>query len=95
LAFKATIYQELEPMTDHSILAPGIADLPFRKETELLSRFIKFFSAPKPNTLAYAIYARDLFATLEPLNDSQLSNLGIDRQGIAVYAAQKAGILVR
>ena len=79
-------------MTDHSILTPGLPDLPFRKEAELLSRVFAFITnlAPKVRT---AIKTGDLVAFLDDLSDAQLSEIGIARTDIPVFAARKTGLL--
>lgn len=82
-------------MTDHSILAPGLPDFPFKREAQLVTRLYKFIGATVPQALASAIAARNLFEALNDLSDDQLAGLGIERTAIAAYAATKAGLLDR
>ena len=80
-------------MTDHSILTPGLPELPFQEEARLISRVITFFGTKAPEALSTAIAARNLYETISGLNDEQIATLGIDRTGIAAYAAEKTGLI--
>lgn len=80
-------------MTDHSILTPGLPELPFREEARLVTRIIAFFGTQAPKALRSAIAARNLYETVSGLNDNQIAALGIDRPGIAAYAAEKSGLI--
>jgi hypothetical protein len=82
-------------MTDHSILTPGFPDFPFKREAQLVTRIYKFIAVTAPSALAVAIEARNLVDALNGLNDNQLAGLGIERTGIAAYAATKTGLLGR
>ena len=79
-------------MTDHSILTPGLPDLPFRKEAELLSRVFAFITT-LPSAVRTALKTGDLVASLDDLSDEQLSEIGIARTDIALFAASKTGLL--
>lgn len=80
-------------MTDHSILTPGLPELPFQEEARLITRIISFFGTKAPQTLATAVAARNLFEAVSGLDDEQIAELGIDRTGIARYAAEKSGVI--
>lgn len=80
-------------MTDHSILYPGERDLPFQKEARLVTRFATFLGTTVPSAMGAAIRAHNLFEDLSGLDDERLAALGIERTGIAAYAARKAGLL--
>ena len=80
-------------MTDHSILSPGFPDFPFKQEAQFVSRVYKFIAVTVPSALGVALEARNLVDALDNLNDNQLAGLGIERTGIAVYAATKTGLL--
>ena len=80
-------------MTDHSILTPGLPELPFQKEARLVTRVLYFFGTKAPQVLRSAIATRDIYETVSRFNEKQLSALGIHRTGIAAYAAEKSGLL--
>jgi hypothetical protein len=80
-------------MTDHSILTPGLPDLPFKSEARLITRAYKFIAVTVPAALAVAIAAHDMVETLDDFNDTQLDSLGIKRTDIVAYAATKTGLL--
>ena len=82
-------------MTDHSILSHGLPELPFHREARLITRFIAFFGTKVPTVIANAITANSIYETVNGFNDEQLTALGIDRTGVAIYAAEKAGLLDR
>ena len=79
-------------MTDHSILIAALPELPFQEEARLISRIITFFGTKAPRTLGTAIAARNLYEAVSEFNDAQIAALGIDRTGIAAYAAEKTGL---
>jgi hypothetical protein len=56
-------------------------------------RVITFFGTKAPEALSTAIAARNLYETISGLNDEQIATLGIDRTGIAAYAAVKTGLI--
>lgn len=79
-------------MTDHSILAPGLPDFPFRKEAALISRIFAFISKLPP-AVRTAIKTGDLVASLDNLSDTELAKIGIARTDIVAFAARKTGLL--
>lgn len=80
-------------MTDHSILNPSLPDLPFKEEARLITRVINFFSVFAPSEVGKAVAARNITEALDEMNDEQLAALGIDRTGIALYAAKASGLI--
>ena len=80
-------------MTDHSILTPGLPELPFHDEARLITRVLNFFGTTLPQVIRSAIATRDIYEAMSRLDDEQLSALGIDRTTIAAYAAEKSGLL--
>lgn len=82
-------------MTDHSILNQSLPKLPFEEEAHLITRVLNFFGAIAPSALSSAITAQHVAETLVDASDAQLAELGIDRAGIAAYAAKTAGLLDR
>lgn len=80
-------------MTDHSILCRGERDLPFEREARLITRFVTFVGTTAPRAMGAAIRARNLYEDLYDLDDDRLSALGVERSGIAAYAAKRAGLL--
>ena len=79
-------------MTDHSILTPGLPELPFQEEARLISRIINFFGTKAPRALGTAIATRNLYVAMSGLDNQQIAALGIDRSGIPAYAAEKTGL---
>ena len=82
-------------MTDHSILNQSLPKLPFEEEAHLITRVLNFFGAISPKAINSAINAQHITENLVALSDGQLAEIGIDRTGIAAYAAQTAGLLDR
>ena len=70
-------------MTDHSILSPGLPELPFEREARLITRVITFLGTKAPKALGNAIAAHDIYQTVDGLNDEQLAALGIARDQAA------------
>ena len=82
-------------MTDHSILNQSLPKLPFEEEAHLITRVLNFFGALSPKAVNNAINAQHITENLVALSDGQLAELGIDRTGIAAYAAKTSGLLDR
>jgi len=82
-------------MTDHSILNQTLPKLPFEEEAHLITRVLKFFGAFSPKAIGSAINAQHITENLVDLSDAQLAEIGINRPGIAAYAAKTAGLLDR
>ncbi len=80
-------------MTDHSTLAPGLPELPFQDEARLITRAITYLGTKVPEAFAKAIATRNIYEAINGFNNEQLAALGIDRAGIAAYAAKKTGLL--
>jgi len=90
LAFETN--EEYCTVTDHSTLTYGLPELPFQTEARLITRIIKFFSTKAPRIIGTAIAAKNLYETVNNLNDEQIATLGIDRAGIAAYTIEKTGL---
>ncbi len=80
-------------MTDHSILNQGLPSLPFQEEARLITRVMRFFGIFSPSSIGKAVAARNIVEVMDQMSDAQLATYGIDRTGIAVYAAKTSGLV--
>ena len=80
-------------MTDHSILHPGVADLPFKEEARLVNGFVKALFTDLPKAFRGAIRAQHIYQELYVLDSAGLAALGVERMNIGRYAVEKSGLL--
>lgn len=80
-------------MTDHSILSAGAPDLPFQGPARTITGLFDFVFVTAPKALKRAVLAHNLVVALDGLDDAQLAALGVSRENLAAYVAEKTGVL--
>jgi len=80
-------------MTDHSILRPAIADLPFEAEARFISNLLKAIFIELPASFRRALTARQIYNDLYMLDAPDLAALGLEHGTLGRYALEKAHVL--
>lgn len=80
-------------MTDHSILRPAVADLPFEAEARFISNLLKAIFVDLPATFRRAMTAQRIYNDLYILDTPALTALGIEHGTLGRFALEKARVI--
>ncbi len=80
-------------MTDHSILRPAIADLPFEAEARFISNVLKAVFVDLPASLRRALAAQKIYNDLYLLDAPGLTALGLEQGTLGRFALEQARVI--
>jgi hypothetical protein len=80
-------------MTDHSIIRPAIADLPFEAEARFLTNLLKAVFVDLPATFRRALAAQRIYNDLYLLDGPGLAALGLEHGTVGRFALEQARVI--